>query len=353
MRILVLCKRQPMGRDLIESPYGRFFHLPRALAGQGHTIKMIVFNHRPARDFAGELHGMNWHSFDPRRNPARALRGLLREGRSFAPDWIFGFSDTYYAIAAVMLARRLGARSLVDAYDNYASYIPWMAPLHAAWFRAVAAADLATVAGPSLATMFAAHGRRRESQIVPMAVDPVGFQPLDRLASRVRLGLPDKGTLIGYFGSISPQRGIETLFEAYAKLRDRRPDLELIMTGRLDPKAALPPGAHYLGYIPDDLMPSALNSVDVVAVINKDSSFGNYSYPIKLYEAMACQRPIVASATAATRWILREHPEALVPPGDGDALAKSFAATLECPPPRYRELPGWDATAAMLAASLV
>ncbi len=45
--------------------------------------------------------------------------------------------------------------------------------------------------------------------------------------------------------------------------------------------------------------------LDMVAVMNTPGAFGDYSYPIKLYEAMACGRPVVASRTASTAWVLR------------------------------------------------
>ena len=38
MKILMLSKRRPQGRDLFTRPYGRFFHLPRLLAEAGHTV---------------------------------------------------------------------------------------------------------------------------------------------------------------------------------------------------------------------------------------------------------------------------------------------------------------------------
>ena len=36
MRLLFVCKRHPQQRDLVTRPYGRFFHLPVALAALGH-----------------------------------------------------------------------------------------------------------------------------------------------------------------------------------------------------------------------------------------------------------------------------------------------------------------------------
>jgi len=309
-----------MGRDLVERPYGRFFHLPRELAARGHAVKMLLVHHKRAEAWSGSQHGMEWETVEPRGRLLSLPGHLLDRARDFRPNWILGCSDTYYGILAVRFARRLGARALLDAYDNYASYVPWCRPLHAAWFAAARAADLVSVAGPTLATLFERHGRRGPTLLLPMAVDPVGFFPRDRFRCRAQLGLPYDREYVGYFGSVSRSRDIEVLFEAWRRLRVRRPRLELLLAGRLERGLALPQGARFLGYLADDLLPILMNAVDVLAVVNRDSAFGNYSYPIKLYEAMACGLPVAASATESVRWILRAGGGSLAAPGDTEAL---------------------------------
>ena len=100
------------------------------------------------------------------------------------------------------------------------------------------------------------------------------------------------------------------------------------MAGRLEPNLRLPADANYLGYLPDAQIPTAIACADVIAVVNRASAFGDYSYPIKLYEAMAMGIPAVASATESTRWILRDHPQMLVEPDDADALASALRLAL-------------------------
>jgi glycosyltransferase involved in cell wall biosynthesis len=72
---------------------------------------------------------------------------------------------------------------------------------------------------------------------------------------------------------------------------------------------------------------------DAGAVMNTPGAFGDYSYPIKLYEAIACGRPVVASRTASTAHgicrRLRDFPDRLVTPGDAAALAGALAAALD------------------------
>ena len=68
-------------------------------------------------------------------------------------------------------------------------------------------------------------------------------------------------------------------------------------------------------------MPFLLNSMNVLAVINRLSAFGRFSYPAKLYEAMACSIPVVATATEPATWILGGEQRFLVRPGDSHDLA--------------------------------
>jgi len=287
--------------------------------------------------------GIHWISEpltlrNPGRYPGR-LQQLLQADR---PDWLIGLSDTYYGILAQYYGHKYGMRSCIDAYDNYESYIPWLKPLHGLWRRALSRADLVTAAGPDLAQYMSRRRNGRPVVVVPMAPDPVGFRPIDQAECRHRMGLPVAGRLIGYCGSLHKSRGVELLFEAYARLRQTSPDLGLVLSGRQWGNVPVPETAYSLGYIEDEKVPLLLNCMDTLAVINRDSAFGRYSHPVKLYEAMTCHVPVVVTATVATKWILRDYPELLVPPADVGALADSIVAALERGRIAYRDMPDWQ-----------
>ena len=343
-----------MGRDLITRPYGRFFYLPYYLAERGHEVTLLLLNYYNEAPIDIHRDGIRWISESmslrsPRRYPER-LRQLLQVNR---PDWVIGLSDTYFGILAEYYGRRCGIRSCVDAYDNYESYIPWLKPLHGLWHRALSRADLVTAAGPGLAQFMSRQRNGRPAVVVPMAADPVGFRPMDHRTCRQQMDLPLEKTFIGYCGSIHKSRGLHVLFDAIEMLQEKHPEVSLLVSGRSWKNVAIPASAYQFGYIEDEEMPVLLNCMDVLTVLNRATSFGNFSYPVKLYEAMSCSVPVIATETPATRWILRGHPDCMVPPSDPGAMCKKIEQFLGQGRISYRAVPDWQSSAGLLEQELL
>jgi len=322
MKIIFLSKRHPQGKDLFTRPYGRFFHIPRLLAEMGYEVHLLLLSYRNQPTVDVIQSGIHWHS-----------RSLWDIGKlsywstvcsftdAIKPDWIVGFSDTYFGILAEHLGRKFGVKSLIDAYDNYESYLPWCTPLHFLWRRAVSQATAVTAAGPQLAELLQQARSGKPVFIVPMAADIPTFMPLDRDTCRHELNLPREKKIVGYCGSIYRNRGIQTLFDAHEILKNTDRSIDLILTGRKEKGVSLPSSVKWLGYLDDDKISVFLNSLDAAAVINRISRFGNYSYPVKLYEAMRCLVPVVATDTPPVNWILKNDERFLARPDDPHDLA--------------------------------
>lgn len=346
MVFLFLSKRRPQGRDLFTRPYGRFFHLPRLLAQAGHEVCIFLLSYRNDPPVSIERDGIRWISESVRPfGPGRYFRRAREIVEDLRPDWVVGFSDTYYGILAVHLGNRYGIRSAVDAYDNFESYIPWLTPLHRLWRKAVRDATTVTAAGPQLAELLQESRPGRPVHIVPMAADPHGFAPMDREVCRRRLSLPFDSPLVGYCGSIYRNRGVQLLFDAFEDLRKKDGNVRLILSGRKDRGLRLPVYAHWLGYLPDGDVPYLLNAMNVLVVINQLSSFGRYSYPAKLYEAMGCRIPVVAAATGPAAWILNHEEENLAQPENHSDLRRKIEHLLSRGRIDYGEINTWEKSA--------
>ncbi len=77
-------------------------------------------------------------------------------------------------------------------------------------------------------------------RIVPhIALDwkiPVGAT---RFQARQSLGIPDNATVLLFFGTVRPYKGLDLLLDAYDQVRRSRPDLWLIVAGKLDDRKLL------------------------------------------------------------------------------------------------------------------
>ena len=328
MKLLLLAKRFPQGRDLLLRPYGRYCHIPAGFAAQGHDTRVALLSYRRLPSQTLERSGVRWSADDVLSGGLSAyLRRLYDLCRDWQPDWIIGASDIYFALIAQRLSSRYGIPYAIDAYDDFEAYMPWAWPLHALWRRSLAAADLVTVPGPQLAERLAAV-RSRRIEVVPMTADP-GFGPMSREACRARLGLPQDRKLIGQIGAFNARRGMRTVLEALRLVRQRRPEVTLVLSGRDSLPLHAPPAIHALGYLADEDLPAAVNALDVASVSLADNRFCRSSYPAKLCEALACRVPVVASDLPPTRWMLGNSERALARVGDARHLAEQWLGRLE------------------------
>ena len=354
MKLLFLSKRRPQGRDLFTRPYGRFFNHPRLLAESGHTVCLFVLSYANDPPLQVERDGITWLSESLRPSgPTRYLRTAVETVKAFRPDWIVGYSDIYFGIMAGSLSRKFGTGSAIDAYDNYESYMPWLTPLRWLWRRAVRQADVVTAAGPQLASLLERDRPGRPVHVVPMAADPSFHASLDRHACRERLGLPLNVPMVGYCGAVHRNRGIAVLFDAFEEIRHENREVRLVVSGRKERGVRLPPFVKWMGYLPDDHMPYLLNAMNVLVVINRLSAFGKFSYPAKLYEAMACGLPVVATATAPAAWILGSDQRSLARPGDPHDLARKISALLPQGRMDYSKASDWTASARLFESALL
>ena len=78
MKLLFLSKRSPMERDLVASPYGRFYYLPRYLAERGHEVTLLLLDYRNGEPLDRHRDGIRWIS-EPlaRRSPGSALKPFI------------------------------------------------------------------------------------------------------------------------------------------------------------------------------------------------------------------------------------------------------------------------------------
>ena len=156
-------------------------------------------------------------------------------------------------------------------------------------------------------------------------VDRQKFQPQDRAAACITLGLRPELRRIVYIGNLQTVKGPTVLATAFEQLKDL-PDVELIFVGA-GPEAAkiaATDRVRLLGSQPHDKIPLWLSAADVVCL----PSF-NEGLPNIAIEAAACGRPIVASRVGGVPEVVADGRSGLlVPAGDPVALAGALREAL-------------------------
>jgi glycosyltransferase involved in cell wall biosynthesis len=173
--------------------------------------------------------------------------------------------------------------------------------------------------------------------VAPDGVNLARFEGLPgRAACREDLDLPRDAFLVGYVGrlhTLGMGKGLDTLVEALAQLRDAMRPVHLCLVGGPDEAAeavrqhaveiGLPDAVLTFGQVHPDAVPRYLHAFDVCAMpFPWTTHFAYYASPMKLFEYMASGTPIVATDLPSTAEIVRDGESALlVPPDDADALA--------------------------------
>lgn len=359
-RILFLSKRLYMGKDLLSDRYGRFRELPLELSRLGYEVQGISLSYR-ARDTGIVKDGdVTWTSL----NLGKAiLPGLLKWrrksieiGHGFRPDVVIGASDAFHAIWANRLARRVGAFSVLDLYDNFEAFTGTRVPgIYAAYRRAVHDADLvACISNPLLRLVRERYGRVGETIVLENAVRGDLFKPMDKARARKKLGLPDGIKLIGVAGAISSSRDIETVFRAADRLASTDPGIHIAVAGQRDDGLTWPKDAvtHDLGVLPHDQVPEFIAALDLVIVPNREGAFGSFCQPQKAIEAVACDRPYIAADTGTLAELHASDPGSLYKVGSAESLAENVLARLSASH-SSQTAPVWSDIAKQLETAIV
>jgi len=163
-------------------------------------------------------------------------------------------------------------------------------------------------------------------------VDPEKFHPGDRREARRRLGLPPGRPLLLWLGNMVPVKGLETLIDAAAILKQRGIDFGLLLvgSGRLEAKLrrrcaarGLEEHVRFVGRVMHDALPDWYRAVNLTVLPSWSEGIPNV-----LLESMASRVPFVASRVGGIPEIATEGIDLLVPPGDVTALADAIATQL-------------------------
>ncbi|MYD94393.1 MAG: glycosyltransferase family 4 protein [Chloroflexi bacterium] len=176
---------------------------------------------------------------------------------------------------------------------------------------------------------------RERLLVAPDAVDLRAFASRDRGDARSKLGIPGDAPLVCYLGHLYPWKGVDTLVEA---ARQAEPDVQWVIVGGISPDldriratAADLPNVHVTGHLPPEEARQYLVAADVAVIpfSARQIISREHTSPLKLFEYMAAERPIVASDLPSLREVLHHERNALlVAPDEPNALAEDVTRLL-------------------------
>jgi glycosyltransferase involved in cell wall biosynthesis len=300
------------GLDRAPTGIGRYaIELARALAAQpGATEIVLLTTEREDR------HGL-WSQFERHALAGcHLLPALMTYGNAAIAE-----ATRRYRLDVVhdpngiapFLGPRLGARRLVTIHDAFAYVHPethnrldnwryrWMLP------SAARRADLVLTDSEHSRGDLVRYLRLPAAQVraIPLGAEP-RFRPVDdtpaRRAILERYGITSPYLL--YVGGINARKNIAGLFEAYARVRARHPELALVVggkrqwqTGEIDAaftRLGLENNVLFTGYVGDADLPALYSAAAAFVFPSLYEGFG-----LPPLEAMACGAPVIASASSS------------------------------------------------------
>jgi glycosyltransferase involved in cell wall biosynthesis len=170
-------------------------------------------------------------------------------------------------------------------------------------------------------------------------IDLDRFRPLDRGEMRQMLGVPDK-TVIGILATLRDWKGHDYLLDALVVLRQRFPDLHLLVVGDGPRRAHLERRVDEMGLRDavrfagnQDNVEQWLATIDIFAL----PSYGEEGVPQAIMQAMACGLPVISTRVGAIpEAVVADQTGLLIPARDSAALVAAIADLLHDPAKRRR-----------------
>ncbi|GIV68419.1 glycosyltransferase [Caldilinea sp.] len=189
------------------------------------------------------------------------------------------------------------------------------------------------------------YGAAREKIVVaPPGVDLAHFHPIPQLQAKQMIGIPPQRKNILFAGRIEPLKGIDTLLEAIALLKERRIadlsetcvtiiggnpwadtlDEEMERLQRMSLELGLDDLVAFAGARDQNILPYYYAAAEMVVMPSHYESFGMVAL-----EAMAMGTPVIASEVGGLAYVVCDgYNGFLVPRRDAQALAHRIADLL-------------------------
>jgi glycosyltransferase involved in cell wall biosynthesis len=191
---------------------------------------------------------------------------------------------------------------------------------------------------PQISTYLINHFHCKSNNIrtVQNGVNIRSFYPISDIALlrgwRKKVGIEKDEVVVVFVGNIAPWQGVNILIESAFRLLSKNEKLKFLIVGDGLLKEGLLKRVEdskwreeiiFLGMKPYEEIPFLINIADICVApfINERNRKTGVS-PLKIFEYMACGKPVVASRIEGLEFIEKEDAGQLVEPDDAISLAK-------------------------------
>lgn len=333
MKICIIAKRYYTGKDLLEDRYGRLYHLPKQWANLGAEVDVIALDYRGSVPMEVEHGRLKLFS-----HPSKglSLRGLLRCFSFEKYDIVVASGHVNIARLGLSITKKYGQPFVFDVYDYYPAFFGKLHFLIRPYFQwQLSRSEAAFVVSQRL--QFFCEKSLPSVHLVPNGVEPETFTSLDPEQARSACGLPQGIPIIGLFGSLSVDLGLDDVIAAFRQVRSHRPDMKLVVAGKGGEAIQQVEGVRYLGMLSQSEIVNWASACDCLLIPYRDSLQVRYSQSARLAEYLAMQRPVVVTRVGdAERWFSESYPgwcEPASPKSMGLAIERQLEQSVVQPLP--------------------
>ena len=285
-------------------------------------------------------------------NGTFALTATLHALTKAGPfDVLIASSPPYFPLGVGVLLQWLWGTPLVlELRDLWPEYLVEMGLVRSAGAvqtvlaidRAILgrAAHIVTVTEPLQRRLIEKGISAERVTVVSNGVDPAMYFPANDAPPASALEARKGTVVVGYLGNFGAGQGLGVVLDAARRLAAGREPVRFVLAGDGTDRDRICAEAERLSLPNMDILPAVpkehtrafYNNCDVCLVPLAPLPIFSGALPTKLFEIMACGRPVVASASGLVPEVLAASGAGWsVPPGDGEALARALSQLVHRP----------------------
>ena len=278
----------------------------------GNEVSRVVIDHRGG---------------SPAKYGGLAARALA-EARRFHPDVVYAHFLFPAGAAAAFAARRVGARLVLTAHGRDVRNVGAIPGVATATAAAIRRADAVIAVSDFLRRELEAKvpDAQGKVHVIDSGVDLARFRHRDPAPLRAELGWESPGTHYVCVGTLDDRKNVVRLADAFATLDEG--SLVFAGDGSLRTQLEGRERVRLLGRVAHERVADLVAASDVVCQPSLIEPFGQV-----VLEALASERPVVATRIGGPAELLTPETGVLVDPGSVDSIESGLRAAVNLPRP--------------------